>query len=122
MNISNRKLIALVALILVLSAAAGAAVYFRNPGGTQVLVTVNGEEYGTYPLHTDATVVISPADGSWHNTLVIADGKAYVSESDCDNQLASRYLFWSKPPGFAACGNSCSSPSMVTCSPMSGCS
>ena len=87
MNISNRKLIALVALILVLSAAAGAAVYLRNPGGTQVLVTINGEEYGTYPLHTDATVVISPADGSWHNTLVIGEGRAWVSESDCDNQI-----------------------------------
>ena len=47
MNISNRKLIALVALILVLAAAAGAAVCFLKPGGTQVLVTVNGEEYGT---------------------------------------------------------------------------
>lgn len=87
MNISNRKLIALLALILVLAAVAGAAVYFLNPGGTQVLVTVNGEEYGTYPLRTDATVVISPADGSWHNTLVIGDGRAWVSESDCDNQI-----------------------------------
>ena len=87
MNISNRKLIALVALILVLAAAAGAAVCFLKPGGTQVLVTVNGEEYGTYPLHTDATVVISPADGSWHNTLVIGEGRAWVSESDCDNQI-----------------------------------
>ena len=87
MNISNRKLIALLALIRVLAAAAGAAVCFLKPGGTQVLVTVNGEEYGTYPLHTDATVVIGPEDGSWHNTLVIEDGKAYVSESDCDNQI-----------------------------------
>lgn len=87
MNISNRKLIALLALILVLAAAAGAAVCFLKPGGTQVLVTVNGEEYGTYPLHTDATVVISPADGSWHNTLVIGQGRAWVSESDCDNQI-----------------------------------
>lgn len=87
MNISNRKLIALLALILVLSAAAGAAVYFRNSGGTQVLVTVNGVEYGTYPLGTDDTVVITPAEGGWHNTLVIEDGRAWVSESDCDNQI-----------------------------------
>ena len=87
MNISNRKLIALLALILVLSAAAGAAVYFRNPRGTQVRVTVNREEYGTYTLHTAATGVIAPADGSWHNTLVIGDGRAWVSESDCDNQI-----------------------------------
>ena len=64
MNISNRKLIALLALILVLSAAAGAAVYFRNPGGTQVLVTVNGAPYGTYPLHTDATAISSPASST----------------------------------------------------------
>ena len=87
MNISNRKLAGLLALILVLAAAAGAIVYFFLPGGTQVLVTVNGVEYGTYPLHTDATVVIGPADGSWHNTLVIGQGRAWVSESDCDNQI-----------------------------------
>ena len=87
MNISNRKLAGLLALILVLAAAAGAIVYFFLPGGTQVLVTVNGVEYGTYPLHTDATVVIGPADGSWHNILVSEKGRAYVSESDCDNQI-----------------------------------
>lgn len=87
MNISNRKLIALLALILVLAAAAGAALYLWMPGGTRVLVTVNGVEFGSYPLHTNATVVIGPADGSWHNILVIEDGRAYVSESDCDNQI-----------------------------------
>ena len=87
MNISNRKLAGLLALILVLAAAAGAIVYFLLPGGTQVLVTVNGVEYGTYPLHTDTTLVIGPADGSWHNTLVIENGRAWVSESDCDNQI-----------------------------------
>lgn len=87
MNVSNRKLAALLALILVLAAAAGAIIYFRMPGGTQVLVTVNGVEYGTYPLRTDATVVIGPEDGSWHNTLEIQGGRAWVSESDCDNQI-----------------------------------
>ena len=87
MNISNRRLAGLLALILVLAAAAGAIVYFFLPGGTQVLVTVNGTPYGTYPLDTDTTVVIGPEDGSWHNTLVIENGRAWVSESDCDNQI-----------------------------------
>ena len=87
MNISNRRLAGLLALILVLAAAAGAIVFFLIPGGTQVLVTVNGVVYGTYPLHTNTTVVIGPADGSWHNTLVIENGRAWVSESDCDNQI-----------------------------------
>lgn len=87
MKISNKTLIALLVILLVLAAAAGIAMYFLLPGGTQVLVTVNGVEYGTYPLHTDATVVIAPEDGSWHNTLVMEGGRAYVSESDCDNQI-----------------------------------
>ena len=87
MKISNKMLIALLAAILVLAAAAGIAVYFLLPGGTQVLVTVNGVEYAAYPLHTDATLVIQPEDGSWHNTLVIGEGRAWVSESDCDNQI-----------------------------------
>lgn len=87
MTVSNRKLAVLLALILALAAAAGAMVYFLMPGGTQVLVTVNGIEYGTYPLDTDAVVVIGPEDGSWHNTLTIQDGQARVSESDCDNQI-----------------------------------
>ena len=87
MKISNRTLIAALVVVLVLAVGAGIAVYFLLPGGTQVLVTVNGVEYGTYPLHNDATVVIGPEDGSWHNTLVIEDGRAYVSESDCDNQI-----------------------------------
>lgn len=87
MKISNKMLIALLVSILVLAAAAGAAMYFLRSGGTQVLVTVHGVEYGTYPLHTDATLVITPEDGSWHNTLVIEGGRAYVSESDCDNQI-----------------------------------
>ena len=87
MNISNRKLIAVLALILVLAAAAGAGVYLWMPRGAQVLVTVDGVEYGTYPLHTDTTVVIGPEDGSWHNTLTIQGGTARVTESDCDNQI-----------------------------------
>lgn len=87
MTVSNRNLIILLALIVALCAAAGAVVWFVFRGGTQVLVTVNGKEYGRYPLHTDTTVVIGPEDGSWHNTLVIEDGKAYVAESDCDNQV-----------------------------------
>ena len=90
MKISNRMLIAVLVSVLVLAAGAGIAMYLLMPGGTQVLVTVNGVKYGTYPLHHDTSVIIGPEDGSWHNTLVIADGKAYVSESDCDNQICVR--------------------------------
>lgn len=87
MKISNKTLILIVVLILLAAVAAGALAYFLWPAGTKVYVTVNGQTYGTYPLHQDATVTIAPEDGSWHNTLVIQDGTARITESDCDNQI-----------------------------------
>lgn len=83
---SNRVWILLIALILVLSLLTGMIFYLR-PRGTQVVVTVSGEVFASYDLKEDRTVVIAPADGSWHNTLKIAEGKAAVIEADCDNQI-----------------------------------
>ena len=87
MKLSNKTLVIIVAVILLLAAAAAGVLYFQKPAGTQVYVTVNGQEYGSYPLHKDAVIAISPADGSWHNTLTIQNGTAAVTESDCDNQI-----------------------------------
>ena len=84
---SNRKLIALLAGILVFAAVLGGILYLTHPKGTQVVVTVDGKEYGAYDLHANQTVVIQPKDGSWHNTLEIQDGRAGIVESDCDNQI-----------------------------------
>lgn len=87
MKLSNKTLAILVAVILLLAVAAAGVLYLRKPAGTQVYVTVNGQEYGSYPLHQNAVVTIEPADGSWHNTLTIQNGTAAVTESDCDNQI-----------------------------------
>lgn len=83
----NRVLLAMLAAILVVCVVAGGALLLRKPKGTQVVVILDGEQYASYDLHTDQTVVISPGDGSWHNTLKIENGKAAVVESDCDNQI-----------------------------------
>lgn len=87
MKLSNKTLAIIVAVILLLAVAAAGVLYFQKPAGTQVYVTVNGQEYGSYPLHKDAVITISPEDGSWHNTLTIQNGTAAVTESDCDNQI-----------------------------------
>lgn len=87
MKISNRTLILLLVLILVLSAASAGAVWLLRPTGAMVEVTIDGEVFGRYPLNQDQTVVIQPEDGSWHNTLVIENGNADITESDCPNQL-----------------------------------
>jgi len=86
-KISNRVLIALVIGIVVLAAGAWAAAQYFMSGGTQVVVTVNGQPYGTYPLNKDQVITIAPEGGSWHNTLEIKGGTAAVIESDCSNQV-----------------------------------
>lgn len=62
---------------------------FRMAGGTEVstvTVTVNGEEYGRYPLNSNRTVEIKQ-DGKVTNVLVIRDGKADMTQANCPDQL-----------------------------------
>lgn len=84
---SNRKLILIVALILVLAVAACGALWLLRPAGPQVLITVHGMEYGRFDLREDQTVKISGEADSWYNLLEIKNGKAAVIESDCENQV-----------------------------------
>lgn len=49
--------------------------------GSEVVVRVDGKEYARLPLAKDSELVISTEYGS--NTLVIKDGKAYISEASC---------------------------------------
>ena len=84
---SNRKLIILIAVILVLALGSALAIHLMQPSNTKVVVSVGGQVFGTFDLHTDQTVIIEPDTGRWHNTLVIQDGTARISESDCSNQI-----------------------------------
>ena len=76
-------------LIIIAVAALGAALtlLLQPPAGDgkQVLITVNGEEYGRYPLDTDADFTIQTPWG--YNTVIIHDGQADVHEADCLNQI-----------------------------------
>lgn len=87
MRISNRALILVIIGILVVALGISGVLYLMRPTGPDVIVTVNGKEYGTYPLNKDQTIVIHPEDNSWHNTLEIRNGSANIIESDCSNQV-----------------------------------
>lgn len=86
MKVSNRALV--IAVIVLLAVSLGVGLFFlTRPSGPRVIVTVNGKPFASYDLYRDQTVVLSPADGKWHNTLVIANKTACITESDCDNQI-----------------------------------
>lgn len=50
------------------------------------VVKVNGTLYGEYPLDETRRFTIETADGG-HNTVVIGDGSAAITDADCPDRL-----------------------------------
>ena len=59
---------------------------FSGGAGSVVVVTVAGEEYGTYPLDQDQTISIQ-IKGNVTNVLVIRDHEADMIQANCPDQL-----------------------------------
>lgn len=60
---------------------------FRREGDT-VRVTVDGELYGIYSLSDDITEdIITGAEGSNLNRLIISDGKVYIETASCPDGI-----------------------------------
>ena len=53
--------------------------------GSNILITVNGKEYGTYSLFEEQTITIG--EGDKKNIIEIKGGKAYMKEASCPDQL-----------------------------------
>lgn len=76
-----KKADAFLAAALIIAGLASLLVLRRGDGSDTITVTVSGEVYGVYSLKKDDVVTVSTEYGT--NVIVIEDGKAYVSESDC---------------------------------------
>lgn len=76
-----------IAVLAVLVLGIAGIFYLRQGGqGVEVTVTVDGEVYGTYSL-SEAQEVPILIDGVTANLLVIAEGKADMTEADCPDKL-----------------------------------
>ena len=64
----------------------------KNP---EVVVRIDGVEYGTFPLDTDREEKIELSDGAY-NVLVIKDGKADVTEASCPDGICVSHRAVSK--------------------------
>jgi len=53
--------------------------------GSNILITVDGKEYGTYSLLEEQTITIG--EGDTKNIIEIREGKAYMREASCPDQL-----------------------------------
>ena len=77
--------IMLVAVIGFIALLLWLIIYITRSEGAFVRVTVDGGEYGTYPLDADAEIFIR-GDGAY-NILVIKDGEAAVLDASCPDKL-----------------------------------
>ena len=60
---------------------------FRTEGAFAV-VKIDGAESGRYPLSVNTEAVIETGDNKeFKNTLVIEDGKAFISDANCPDKI-----------------------------------
>ena len=56
-----------------------------SSSGAEVIITIDGAEYGRYSLDSDRTISID-RNGN-HNLVVISDGTVHMEEASCKNQI-----------------------------------
>ena len=84
--------ICFIALLLLIVSALGLCFYLFREEGDEVVVTVNGEVFGTYSLAEDMVVEIRTGEqGCEYNRLVIRDGKAYVEAATCPDGICAEH-------------------------------
>lgn len=83
--LNKHATLVLVGAILFLSFVMYIASQLSAGDSDEVIVLVDGREYGTYSLHESREIRIETEQG--YNILTIEDGSAYVREADCDNQV-----------------------------------
>lgn len=88
-NVMNfiKKNMTWIVMSIILLIALGLYVFpkFFTETADQILVLVDGREYGNYSLHETQEIRIETEQG--YNLLVIKEEQAYVAEADCENQV-----------------------------------
>lgn len=82
----NRNDKVLIAVLLFLSICSLGIQKFTQKPGENVLVTVNGKEYGSYSLTEENQIEIAQSKDK-KNVLVIKDHSAYIQEASCKDLI-----------------------------------
>lgn len=78
--------IIMIIVLFVCGAIIAMALLLTRHEGNQVVVSVDGKEIAAFPLDKDITYEIDGYEGG-HNTLIIKDGVAYMSDASCPDHL-----------------------------------
>ena len=72
-------------VLIILGAILTVVPLLGDDNRTQVVITVEGKVYGTYPLSKNQTITIE--ENGHRNVVAIKDDKIQMMESTCDNQI-----------------------------------
>ena len=84
--------IILVAVILLIAAAGLLFVNLTKQEGSLVVIKIDGVQTQSYSLYENRTVEIKTGENNeFLNTLVIENGKAYISQADCPDKICQEH-------------------------------
>lgn len=88
-GVSNRVWFGLLAVLLVLGILGVLLVSLMRTEGAQVSITWRDQVPEVYPLSEDRTLLYE-GDDEW-NVVVIRDGKVFMQEASCPDQICVRH-------------------------------
>ena len=89
-NTHRKNDIMLITFFLIISVVIAVVyIFFFRKEGAYVEITVNGVLYQTVPLDQDTSIDIKTSNNGL-NRLVIEDGYAYISVTNCPDKLCSK--------------------------------
>ena len=81
----KKKDIILIVCLLLIAGIGYLYIYLTgNQAGSQVVITLDGQEYGVYALHKDREIKVESENGN--NTIIISNGKVYMKDADCQDK------------------------------------
>lgn len=93
--------IILLAVFILLGAVSLSLLKYNASPGDTVLISIDGAQYGSYPLSEDRNLSIDSEYG--HNLVCISKGTVSVIESDCHNHDCERFGAISMPAQSIMC-------------------
>ena len=99
----TRYWIAILAVILIISAVCSLIFLGNGPAATHAVITSGGKEIRTADLRIDQEFTVTLEDGSY-NTVTVKDGQIAVTAASCPDQYCARRGF-------------CSSGAQIVCLP-----
>ena len=95
-----RSLIILTGILLI--SAACFIIYSTRDAGGLVVITFGGEVIQEMPLNMDGSFLAGSKESDY-NLIVVEDGKAYVAEANCANQICKNSKSISKSGEVITC-------------------